>query len=382
MKVCIIGWYGSETLGDRAILAGILAFLSEAFDDLHVSLGSLFPFFSERTVSEDADLWKTLTDQTIALELFDSTRKGALERAIRNADLLLLGGGPLMDLRDMQLLAYGFRYARRKRVKTGVFGCGIGPLKQNASRKAAAEILSTADFAVFRDSLAEKAAADLCGGRQINSSCAIDPAAYCAVLYKQSKPLPDRTRSISINLRKIFQEYGEEGLGTRFEDFAAELVKRITDANADHKIYLVPNHYFVVGRDDRSFLNQVKYRLHNREIRVQNRPLSLRETMDMYGSSACCVGMRFHAVVLMAILNGRCRVVNYTGSQAGKIAGFMADFDRQRYFGRGRMVALDAEEWNLSAFDNMTTDGVFVPDAERLDGAFDTYRQVLAGCLN
>jgi polysaccharide pyruvyl transferase WcaK-like protein len=263
-----------------------------------------------------------------------------------------------------------------------VFGCGIGPLEHKASRKATVEILSNADFAVFRDSLAEQAALDLCGDRKINSRCAIDPAFYCAMLYKQAAAIPDRTRTISINLRKIYQEYGGDDLANRFADFAVEMVKRITDANADHKIYLMPNHYFVVGRDDRSFLNQIKYRLGNREVRVQNRPLSLRETMDVYGSSACCVGMRFHAVVLMAMLNGRCRVVNYTGSQKGKIAGFLADVDRQGYFGPDRMVALDAGEWSLAVFDNMTTDAAFVPDMEHLETAFSAYRHVLTDCLH
>ena len=28
MNICILGWYGTETIGDRAILAGIISLLS------------------------------------------------------------------------------------------------------------------------------------------------------------------------------------------------------------------------------------------------------------------------------------------------------------------------------------------------------------------
>jgi polysaccharide pyruvyl transferase WcaK-like protein len=382
MKVCIIGWYGTETIGDRAILAGILALLTETFDDLQVSLGSLYPFFSERTVEEDQDLWKLLAGRAVDVEVFDSTKKSALSQAIRGSELLVLGGGPIMDLREIHMLAYAFRYARKRRVKTFVFGCGIGPLSMKSCRKAAFDILSNADVSIFRDSLAEKEAHDLCGATRLNTQSAVDPAAYCALRYKNSVTLPVPTQTISVNLRKIFAEYGSGDLSERFERFSEKLVQKICDDNPENRVELVPNHYFFVGRDDRSFLNQLKFRLGQRELRVQNRPLSLRETMDRYGSSASCVGMRFHAAVLMALLNGRCRIVNYTGSEKGKISGFLTDFDHQHYFGSERMVSLDTAAWSLSAFDDLVSDTVFVPNMERLQIAFDTYRNALAACLN
>ena len=40
-KIVIIGWYGTETIGDRAILAGLLHLFAETYSSLEVSIGSL-----------------------------------------------------------------------------------------------------------------------------------------------------------------------------------------------------------------------------------------------------------------------------------------------------------------------------------------------------
>ncbi len=45
VKIAIIGWYGTETIGDRAILAGILSILNKAYGAYDVKLGSIYPFF-------------------------------------------------------------------------------------------------------------------------------------------------------------------------------------------------------------------------------------------------------------------------------------------------------------------------------------------------
>jgi polysaccharide pyruvyl transferase WcaK-like protein len=55
VKITVIGWYGTETIGDRAILAGLLSLFDEVFGDFELKLGSIYPFFSERTLYEDMD---------------------------------------------------------------------------------------------------------------------------------------------------------------------------------------------------------------------------------------------------------------------------------------------------------------------------------------
>ena len=57
----IVGWYGTETIGDRAILAGLVHIFSKVFDEYEIQLGSLFPDFTERTVLEDDEFLRHIS---------------------------------------------------------------------------------------------------------------------------------------------------------------------------------------------------------------------------------------------------------------------------------------------------------------------------------
>jgi len=377
VRVTIIGWYGTETIGDRAILAGILTFLSDLHTNVEIQLGSLYPFFTQRTLREDMPLWSSLCRREIPVSLFNSSNPGELRRAINSSDLLMMGGGPLMDLREMHIMAYAFKYARRRKVMTATVGCGIGPLDAQEYKKAASAILGNSDVAIFRDTYSLKEAEKLCPGIGERAHAAIDPAAYCAMKFKELNAPFETKNVISVNFRDVAGEYKSVSGIKNFMVFAADLVKSVMDENPDYKVKLIPNHYFFFGGDDRVFLNGVKYKLGSRELLVQNRPLSLSSTMESLASSAACIGMRYHSILLMALLNGRCRIMNYTGTAAGKICGFLSDFDPDSYFTSDRMLDLDSAPLKTSFVNGLVSDKIFpVPEA-LLNNAFGTYRSVL-----
>ena len=113
MTVCIIVWYGTETIGDRAILAGIFSFLHHSFPGFKVKLGSLYPYFSKRTIKEDSPLYQKITgNQKLEIELFNSKEIRELEQAIKTSDLLIMGGGPLMHINAMFMIEYAFKLAK------------------------------------------------------------------------------------------------------------------------------------------------------------------------------------------------------------------------------------------------------------------------------
>ncbi len=72
MKITIIGWYGTETIGDRAILAGLISFFDKSYVNFEIKLGSLYPFFSERTINEDYSFYKEIIRKDIKIDLFNS----------------------------------------------------------------------------------------------------------------------------------------------------------------------------------------------------------------------------------------------------------------------------------------------------------------------
>lgn len=96
-------------------------------------------------------------------------------------------------------------------------------------------------------------------------------------------------------------------------------------------------HYFHIGGDDRDFLNTLALQLNQQNIEVQNRNLSLEQTMDVFHDASLNIGMRFHSVVFQTILSGKNIVLDYTEPRKGKISGFLKDiggdlFYKSRYF--------------------------------------------------
>ena len=86
-------------------------------------------------------------------------------------------------------------------------------------------------------------------------------------------------------------------------------------------------------------------------------------------------------MLLMTLLNGRCRILNYTGKNEGKIRGFMNDFDPEGFFNDIRMVSLDSDNVNLDPFDDLLKDKHFEPPLKLFDQAFEMYRTALSEIL-
>ena len=71
VRIVIIGWYGTETIGDRAILAGLFRVFKHTFDCFEIQLGSLFPVLSERTLIEDYSFFaKCVGNKQFTISLF------------------------------------------------------------------------------------------------------------------------------------------------------------------------------------------------------------------------------------------------------------------------------------------------------------------------
>ncbi len=101
MNICIVGWYGTETLGDRAILDGILAVFNQIAGEYTCHLGSLNPFFTERTLLEDYSIYKK-TSPGCQIKLFDEKSTKEMREAVADSDYVIMGGGPIMDLAEMR----------------------------------------------------------------------------------------------------------------------------------------------------------------------------------------------------------------------------------------------------------------------------------------
>ena len=357
MKITIIGWYGTETIGDRAILASLLKRITSVFPDADIFLGSIYPFFTERTVLEDAPLWEKLTGRRTEVRVFDSRRHGSLDHHIRLADAVVVGGGPLCDMVSLYMLEYALARARQLHKKTALLGCGIGPLTQKRFIASAREIVKNADAAVFRD----QSSLDWCAQwpelRRQDLAYSIDPAVFCALDYlKRSQARPGNV--VVANLRQFTDLYKmDASVSPQAVDQRA--VTALERLSGGAEVLLVPMCSFAPGMDDRAFLNRVAHRLPGRAS-VANLPPTLEETMQLFLDARFCIGMRFHSVVLQTLLNGSNYILDYTHPEHGKIAGFIRALNAASFY-QARTVNLQRAEGFEQALERLNLGERFIP---------------------
>jgi polysaccharide pyruvyl transferase WcaK-like protein len=140
LNVLICGWYGTETLGDKAILGGVVKAIESNFDSVSFHIASLESYISAMTIRQMPEL-KNCEVLTIS-EALDS---------IDSMGLVVAGGGPLMAIKELAEILAIFQRAAKAGVPTMIAGCGVGPLNQPFQNEVVGSILNLASCRIFRD---------------------------------------------------------------------------------------------------------------------------------------------------------------------------------------------------------------------------------------
>lgn len=328
MNVCILGWYGTETLGDRAILDGIINIFSSKYSSLRVSVASLFPFFTHRTFLEDGEIYRK-SATGMKLSYFDVKNDKLLMSEIKKSDIVLMGGGPIMDLDELNIIAYSFKVAKKQKKKTMIFGCGLGPLIDQHYIDITEKIFSYSDVIIFRDKLSCDLARFLYG-RTIKNDFLYDndPAIVSIGKYLSSCSDVIEKYSVAVNFREYPNSFNAN---SHFSD--RDCKELITGLAAQFdSVILVPMHTFSIGGDDRSFLTKISNNINLGNINVIHKPLNLYEVYNIYSSAHSCIGMRYHSVMFQTILNGNNYIIDYTQPGRGKICGFLQMVGGNNYY--------------------------------------------------
>lgn len=335
MIITIIGWYGTETIGDRAILAGLLSVLSKALGEFEVRLGSLNPVFTYRTLLEDIEFYRVCSgNPNLSISIFNSQSLLDLRKAIGGAEWLIVGGGPLMDLIEMRMLAYAFYFAKKRKIKTAILGCGWGPLKTHEASQIASTLVRQSSLTILRDDVS-KAQCQFVVGISTPVYSIIDPAfVACKCFRKVYKTPKIDGEYIAVNFRDLSVEKDHYAQGLFFPRMV-KILKQLQEVY-ECPILLVPMHTFSIGGDDRLILDRLCSSFQSSNIEVMWSPQNLFDTMSLFANAKVCVGMRFHSVVLQTVLNGKNYIVDYTDPEKGKIIGMLKQINavnqyRERY---------------------------------------------------
>ena len=316
--VFVLGWYGTETVGDKAILGGIVDFYKKEYDNkVDFVFGSLFPFITERTCKELNIDAKVISTKTLDLIRYAKT-----------SDEVVMGGGPLMDIRELYVPYLGFEVAKAFGKKTTVFGCGIGPLKKKKYSKTVRDMFALTDDVKLRDSKS----IEVFNAYGFNKEAQLfgDPAKGF-IKTRNNHIEVEKENVLSCYLRDWTFEYFDGDRESfliekvKFENGIAKLIKEEANRLQVDRIELHHMHNFVVGNDDRDFSRYfIETYFKDDERVIMNKKLStvdsIIEAMKKSKQNIC---MRFHSVLFAHTLKVEFLAIDYT--MGGKIHAYLED---------------------------------------------------------
>lgn len=315
-------------MGDRAILDGIIKIFSKTYETCNIAIGSLYPFFTEHTLLKDKEEYLNENNK-IKLSIFDQKSTKELKENIKKSDLVIMGGGPIMDLEELYIIKKGFEIAHHNKIKTCLFGCGIGPLNNDRLINVTKQILKNTDLGIFRDENSKELANKYMKNKEKRFYYLPDPAVVSILLYKENnKDKVNSNNDIVVNFRKHPIEYGN--CNNNIENILSNIVKSVS--NKYDNVKLIPMHTFFIGGDDRAYLSKIKNIASGNNIEVINKPMSLYDMYKIYSEAKACIGMRYHSVVMQTILNGNNYIIDYTSPKTGKIAGFINELENKEFY--------------------------------------------------
>lgn len=320
-RVLICGWYGTETLGDKAILAGIVSSLRAEDAGAMFTIASLEPYVTRNTVAQMPEL--------AGVEVLDF--RAAIARGADFA-LVAFGGGPVMGVKALAENIGVFRYAAARNIPRLLLGCGVGPIGRGFYRPYLRELLELASVRIYRDEESRQLATAL-GVNTGADLVAEDPAltwlaAQCRATQRSSA---DDTRNVVLGLREWpHEQYGgspfaDERLRQRLDDELGRGLLELLAAAPNVRLVPLPMSTNAAGGDDRWYYRKLfrESRLPRERIdwSTLERELTPLEALRHFHAGDCVVGMRFHALVFGVASGVPTLAIDYTLGR-GKVAAF------------------------------------------------------------
>jgi len=327
-KVLICGWYGTETLGDKAIIGGIVSALRERLGNFELHLTSLEPYISRMTIQQMSEL--------------ENCHLHSISRSIELAnsmDLVVFGGGPIMAIDPLIEMIAIFQRAAESQVPTLLAGCGVGPLGASCYNRAVEQLLELASHRVYRDRKS-LLLADSLGVDTDNDLVAEDPAFTWLESKKTNRRQnPRQNLNLLLGLREWpYNQYAHklgklkaERIKSSFEEEVLAALNALIDRFPNIKITPFPMCTNHIGGDDRWFYRELFWK-HDRLLQVidatyLNAEVSPSVAVDVFCDATAVLTMRYHSLVFALALGIPAVSIDYT-------------------LGRGKVKAL-ADKYNI-----------------------------------
>ena len=305
MKTLFIGWWGTETLGDRAALRGLL----DAADDRLTGSDPVF-------VTSDFGLTRrTLGEIRLEAELWSP--HAALKA--KDVETVVFACGPALGGRSLGQFLRLCEVLDRKGAQRFVFGVGLsGSLRRN-ELKIWLRILSGAQAISFRDSESLRFWREH-GPRSISVAPVVtDPAGW---FFARCPSAGSGGKSTLLSLRDLRSRWAMNPGAAQAQD---DLISSLKAHDEPGSLLILPFHDFAFGGDDLAFARDTGV-LARGGTRVLACSLQTLETGG-FPSREMLVS-RYHAALYGLVTQEKVTVVDYSGPD-GKIARLVSDLGVQ-----------------------------------------------------
>ena len=313
--ILITGWYGTETIGDKAILMEVIHSLKESNPGVKFSITSIIPGLSN------------LTNKELDLDLEIHELKKVKFSKLQHIDGVVFGGGPLMDSSQLKYIEVLFKWANTLGKNTIIFGCGVGPIKKKINNKLISSILTNSSSAFFRDENSSKLAGELGFKGDLLWSC--DPALRFVRRWNNDNKKVTPLNKIVALLREQTTEYSGNSVNITSENIKI-FNHFLNSVSSDFDIIsLLPMHTFWYGNDDREYIKSINDYKFIPSFKNTSNIFTLHDLLSNLKSSSFGLPMRYHGHIFMAALGIPFISIDYTG-KGGKISSLMNRYGLQK----------------------------------------------------
>lgn len=362
-KIVISGYYGFANAGDEAMLTAIVKSLRSR----DVS--------AELTVISGNPAATAARHNVVSIHRFNPL---AIINAVRESDLLLSGGGSLLQdvtsrkslLYYLSVLALGRWFGK----KVMLFAQGIGPINSAFLRRLTRFVCSNADLITVRDadSLEELRRIGIPEQKVLLTADAVLTLPQADIrqgrLLLQSFDIPDNQRLIAVSVRK-WQE--EEKYLQELAAAADVLIEKY-----DAHVVLLPLQYPVDVDACRKMYQYVKK---TDRCTVLDAACDTEMFLSLTGNFSLLIGMRLHALIFAAVMRIPFVGVSYDpkidgfikevgGVSAGQINGLTA---QEVVAAAAKALNSDAGSWRRlevlcnKAMENISMAFSLLPDSQK-----------------
>ncbi|HZK56978.1 MAG TPA: polysaccharide pyruvyl transferase CsaB [Clostridia bacterium] len=279
-KIFIFGYYGFKNIGDEAILSSIIDTLRKIDPDIIISALSYSAQYTE-----DLHNIKAISRNNLR----------EIVRAIKEADLVISGGGSLLqDVTSNRSLIYylGIIYLAKKMNKKVMFyGNGIGPINKNISKYLINRVANKVDMIAVRDynSLIELKSLGINRNIEVTADATfvLEPVSENRVKeILGNQGIPTDKPLIGVSVRPWKNDASLKKALSKFGDYVTEKNMNILF------IPMQPSRDIPVSRE-------ICESMKNRAYIIEEE-LNPREVMGLIGHMDILVGMRLHALIFAA----------------------------------------------------------------------------------